>query len=266
MAAVAVAEPAALTLTDLPRALALHIFSLLPVDARACAACVCRGWGAALSERSLWLRLDLSPSSGVRVLVTDAVLAGAAAKARGQLAALDVSDCDLLSFHALLATVRANGGALRELCAGARGNFLHTLDTGRVHRLLEAAPQLAACHADVLGGAAVADARRMLRNEPPFEPLRLRVLCVVFPANADEAGVCPGAGRRLGCPCVAAATGAQQRTATHAPRAGCDCARGGDTRGEKPSLFGVPPFARVCACVGTPAGRRHADGAFDYPA
>jgi hypothetical protein len=115
----AVAEELALTLTDLPLPLAHKIASLLPADARACAACVCSGWGAVLSERSLWTRLNLSPSSGVRVRVTDAVLASAAEKARGQLAALDFCGCEHLTFDALLGVVQANAGALRELCVGA---------------------------------------------------------------------------------------------------------------------------------------------------
>jgi hypothetical protein len=194
MAAVAVAEPAALTLTDLPRALALYLFSLLPVDARACAACVCRGWRHVTSEPSLWMRLDLSRSSGVAVRVTDAVLAGAAAKARGQLAALDVLDCARVSFEALLAVVQANGGALRELRVGASiAGARVSLNTDRVERLRQAAPLLTAFHADVrvgvAAGVSVADARRMLRNEPPFQPLRLHALSVRFPDDADEASV-----------------------------------------------------------------------------
>jgi hypothetical protein len=180
-----------LTLTSLPHAVALHIVSLLPADARACAACVCRGWGVVLSERSLWTRLNLSPASGVRVRVTDAVLAGAAAKARGQLAALNVSGCNEVSFDALLAVLRANAGALRELCVG--GSTYHTpqtLNADRVGRALLAAPQLLACYAVVLSpGVAAADARRMLRNEPPFQPLRVRALVVDFRAVADEAVV-----------------------------------------------------------------------------
>jgi hypothetical protein len=182
-------EPA-LTLTDLPLPLALHIASLLPADARACAACVCRGWGAVLSDVRLWTRLNLSPSSGVRVRVTDAVLAGAAAKARGQLAALDVSGCDHVSFDAVLAVVRANGGALRELCAGVcEHSKPQTLDADHIESLLLAAPQLTACHADVFGWSSVGDARRMLRNEPPFQPLRLRTLRTEFGHDADEASV-----------------------------------------------------------------------------
>jgi hypothetical protein len=184
-------EPA-LTLTSLPHAVALHIVSLLPADARACAACVCRGWGAVLSERSLWTRLDLSASSGVRVRVTDAVLAGAAAKARGQLAALDVSGCERVSFDALLAVVRANAGSLRELCfnviTGEHGTP-QTLDAILVERMVLAAPQLTACHADEFAAVDFADTHRLLRNEPPFQPLRLHALCVDFEVHADEASV-----------------------------------------------------------------------------
>jgi hypothetical protein len=186
----AVAERASSALPPLPLAIVLHVFSLLPADDRARAACVCRGWRSTLEEPSLWARLDLSPLGGVTRAVTDAQLAGAAAKARGQLAALDVSDCVRVSFDALLAVVRANVGALRELRVGAQGYGMpQTLNAGRVERLLQAAPQLAACHAEVLGESSIAAARRMLRNEPPFQPLRLRSVRVTFADDAEEASV-----------------------------------------------------------------------------
>jgi hypothetical protein len=187
MAAVVEPEPDDLTLTALPPVLVLHVFSLLPVDARARAACVCRGWRTTLDQRCLWTRLDLSPSSGVAVGVMDAALAGAARKARGQLTALDVSGCARVSFDALLAVLRANAGALRELRVGARQHASpQNLDADRVERLLQAAPQLVACHADAYGFSSVADACRMLRNEPPFQPLRLRALSVDFVARFDD--------------------------------------------------------------------------------
>jgi hypothetical protein len=185
MAAEAAPPPSALS--PLPLSLVHHIFSLLPPDVRARCACVCRGWHTTLLEPSLWTRLNLSPSSGVRVRVADAVLAGAAAKARGQLTALNILGCEAVSFDALLAVVRANGDALRELCVGV--HTLQTLNVDRVMQLLQAAPQLTACHADVraVTGIDVADARRMLRNETPFQPLRLHTLSVAFPDDADDA-------------------------------------------------------------------------------
>jgi hypothetical protein len=187
----AVAERESSALSPLPPALAIYVFSLLPADARARAACVCRGWRTTLEEPSLWTRLDLSPSSGVAVRETDAVLAGAAHKARGQLAALDVSELLFVTFDALLAVVRANGGALRELCVGVSAhNLPQSLNTDRVERLLQAAPHLAAFYAGVFGDDSVADARRMLRNEPPFQPLRVHALRVEFgDADTDEASV-----------------------------------------------------------------------------
>jgi hypothetical protein len=175
-------------LETLPDALVRKVLALLPADARALAACVCRGWGAVLAEVSLWTRLNLSPSSGVTSEVTDVVLAGAAAKARGQLAALDVSGCHDVSFDALFGVVHANGGALRDLRVGARAFTEQTLDAERMEILVLAAPQLVACYADVLSHlVAVADARRMLRNEPPFQPLRLRALRISFQGDVDEA-------------------------------------------------------------------------------
>jgi hypothetical protein len=138
----------------------------------------------------LWTRLDLSSSSGVRVRVTDAVLAGAAAKARGQLAALDVSGCDDVNFIALLAVVRANAGALHELRAGAReSGTRRILSSGDIAHLSLTAPQLTAFHAHTVGWSNVADARRMLRNEPPFAPLRLRTVHIDaagFGGDADD--------------------------------------------------------------------------------
>jgi hypothetical protein len=133
----------------------------------------------------------LSPSSGVRVRVTDAVLAGAAAKARGQLAALDVLSCDGVAFDALLAVVTANAGALRELHIGAPTYDEQNLDMEMesLKRLLQAAPQLAACEAAYWLDVDVADARRMLRNEPPFQPLRVRALTLDCRVVADEASV-----------------------------------------------------------------------------
>jgi hypothetical protein len=182
----AAAEHASSALSPLPPALVLHVFSLLPADVLARAACVCRGWRATLLERSLWSRLDLTRSSGVRVHVTDAVLASAAAKARGALAALNVTECGNVTFDALLGVVRANGGALRELCAGTLDDSLQTLDADRLERLLQAAPQLAACHARVYGISTVPEARRMLRNEPPFQPLRVHALFISFDDADDD--------------------------------------------------------------------------------
>jgi hypothetical protein len=59
----AAAERARTTLSPLPLALVLEIFSLLPVDTRLRCREVCRAWCATLENRSLWTRLDLREES-----------------------------------------------------------------------------------------------------------------------------------------------------------------------------------------------------------
>jgi hypothetical protein len=179
----AVAERASSALSPLPHAIVLDVFARLPVDERARCACVCRGWRAVMREPSLWTRLDLSPSSGVRVRVTGAVLQRASGLARGTLQALDVSGCDERIARDLLAVLTANAGALSELrvCHG-RYKELSLATTGA---LLRAAPRLRVCDADACGNEE--EAQSMLRNEPPFAPLRRRSLHVRWqPAGARE--------------------------------------------------------------------------------
>jgi hypothetical protein len=179
------------SLASLPPALTLQIFSLLPVDARARAACLSRGFHAVLSERSAWTRLDLSPSSGVTCTVTNAVLEAAASKAGGALTALDVSGCEDVTFEALHAVVAASSGTLRELCAGMwlpRFQFTR-LCSKRFKSLLRAAPQLHSFVADVHCFVGVLEARRLLRSEPPFQALRVRLLSVYVARDAHEASM-----------------------------------------------------------------------------
>jgi hypothetical protein len=160
----------------LPHALALTVFALLPLDVRLRCSEVCRGWRATLSDTSFWRRLDLSASGVSPKRVTDGLLRAAAARAGGQLEALDVSGCDAITREALVAVAAANTGALRELrlCG-----VLRTAAT--LEALLRAAPLCAAagaCVADVTVHR-VRDARRMLRGEPPFGALHLHELVLV---------------------------------------------------------------------------------------
>jgi hypothetical protein len=184
------AARSATTLSALPLALLQGILARLPVDARARACCVCCAWNAALAERGPWLRLDLSPLSGVAVALSDAVLRAASARAGGQLEALCVTRYTGLSFDALLAVATANGGALRELCTcsddpNPEDSTRMRHSTAMIRRLLRAAPHLRALTVDAMCSS-TAEASSMLRNDPPFEPLRLRELGF-RPANAPDA-------------------------------------------------------------------------------
>jgi hypothetical protein len=114
--ALAVTEPAPLTLAELPHALLLEVLSRLPVDCRLRCAEVCRAWRDALNERSLWRRLDLSPATGgLGRAADDGLLRAAAAHAAGHLETLDVSGCGALYQGELPAVVAANSASLREL-------------------------------------------------------------------------------------------------------------------------------------------------------
>jgi hypothetical protein len=172
----------------LPLALVLHILSLLPVDCRLLCAGVCRSWRAALEERSLWTRLDLS-ASGVspKREVTNVLLRAAVARARGELVALELGDSKRVTFDALLAAVAANG-ALRELRTrniwSPENVRSYALDTDELQALLRAAPRLAVWEADVVCNE-LALAHRLLHNEPPFAPLRVHTL-MFEPAEGER--------------------------------------------------------------------------------
>jgi hypothetical protein len=177
----ATASDAVFPFASLPPVLALKIFAALPADTRLRCAEVCKPWCDAVAERSLWTRLDLSHTSGVTHEVTPALLRAAAAKARGALTALDVSDAwkPLDDDGALRAVLAANAGTLRELrCLGGRGQDWMRVPV--LEALLSAAPQLRLCEADMRCDD-VDVARRVLRNEGVFSPLRVHAACLFFP-------------------------------------------------------------------------------------
>jgi hypothetical protein len=170
------ADRAATALSPLPHAVVLAIFARLPADVRARCALVCRGWRAVVSEPSLWTRLDLSPSSGVSVAVTDAVLFAAAARARGGLTALDVSGGPLRA-DALRRVLAEHGGALTQLRSVEMEN---TIDVHELESLLTSAPRLTRWRLD--RDCSAAEALRVLRarEQPAFARCAVRRLRVSF--------------------------------------------------------------------------------------
>jgi hypothetical protein len=160
----------------LPRALQHAILRRVPVDARARCACLNSGWRDELAEVSLWTRLDLSRTSGVRVRVTDAVLRGASGLARGGLAALDVTGCEHVTHDELLPVVTSNARALAELRVQdwRVQRVAARLTCPNAEALLHAAPLLRVLEADM--SVTATEAPRMLRNEAPFGPLHVRRL------------------------------------------------------------------------------------------
>ncbi len=180
----------ATTLLSLPPPLILRIFGLLPVDCRLRCAEVCRGWRSVLAERSAWTRLDVSLASGMYPMgrPLSALLRCASARAGGALQSLRV-DTHVVDVHeaALLEMLAANAGALRELRV-IRGRHDSWLRLPTVETLLRAAPQVRVLTADGLACDDAEAARRALRNEAPFAPLRVTTMAVVL-QRADDAAV-----------------------------------------------------------------------------
>ena len=161
-------------LDTLPQALVLRFFALLPVDARARAATVCRAWRAMLAEQSLWTRLDFTAASGVRN-PTWAMLLAAVARAGGQLQELSVFFKGEETYEQLLPLLAANAATMRELriVDDSSGRLLASaLRPAVVAALLRAAPGL---RLTTGVRCSRADALPVLRMEPPFERLRLHI-------------------------------------------------------------------------------------------
>jgi hypothetical protein len=189
----AAVERATTALSPLPLSVVLHIFSLLPVDCRLRCAEVCRCWRSVLTERSLWTRLDLSVTSGVFVRAPpdfrkplDALLRCAAVRSGGALQSLHING-GCVSHETLLEVVAANGGALGELHA-RDGVTWNGFSAAEGEALLSAAPLLRVFGTGMYCTDEDAQvARRALRNEAPFGPLRVHTLYAEV--DIDEAAV-----------------------------------------------------------------------------
>jgi hypothetical protein len=184
---------AAMQLEALPHECQLLIFSSLPPDERARCCVVRRSWNALLAHSDFWKVLDVSPVTSVLARpATEALLRGAAARARGALVKLDASGSDHMMVHALPDIAAANAGTLLDVRVhvalrddGWGPYYSNCLDCRDVEVFLTAAPSVRLLETEVRC-MSVTDARRMLRGIPPFQPLRLRQVNVL-PHGADAA-------------------------------------------------------------------------------
>jgi hypothetical protein len=155
------------------------VSSYLCADTRLIAAAVCRAWRAALDDPSLWLTLQLSPSCAAppEAPPRDALLAAAAARARGGLTALDVRACERLTSAALADVLRANAGALERVDVTC-GASERVMAAPALRELLSACgPRLRAFITDV-EVKCLAEAAPLLAGAPPFGALHCRCLRV----------------------------------------------------------------------------------------
>ena len=162
--------------SPLPRFFVRAVFFLLPADQRLRCSEVSRAWRALLADTSLWSFLTLSTKSGC-TRFSEALFRAVVAKAGGQLRVLDVYGRigEELSTPTLLDALASNATSLKLLIALSPSvSTWHT--PAQVENLLEAAP-LSLCFLNVHPDN-VEQARRCLRNEPPYGRLRLDGLLV----------------------------------------------------------------------------------------
>ena len=157
----------------LPEPVLRVIMLALPVDARAQAACVCRGWRAFLADVSLWQVLDLTPAGGVvTTRVTENLVRGAVARAAGQLRVyswMNVPNGHLAGL--LFAVPLTDGAELQQVKTDVY------LSVDHVAAMLAAAPRLQVLNAGGFGRCT--ELLPVLRNEPPYGPLRISELYVM---------------------------------------------------------------------------------------
>jgi hypothetical protein len=167
----------------LPHVLALAIFSRLTVEQRLRCIEVCRGWRATLADHNAWFQLDLTRADGSEC--SEALLRAATSRACGQLRLLRLACGDALQV-ALFDVAVDNAVTLQELRISTPATtYPQRRSVEDLEELLRAAPQLRTLAADVVCFDA-ADAQPVLRNEPPFGPVRVRHLTVgLHVATAD---------------------------------------------------------------------------------
>ena len=163
-------------LSPLPRGFVRAVFLLLPVDTRLRCSEVSRAWRALLADTSLYTRLNLSLDSGL-ARFNLALLRTAAAKAGGRLRALDFTGQNLEADvrPGVREVVASNAATLIELRVYTDGWWAFE----EVRALLEAAPALQFLEMSVQIDRDRQVARAMLRNEPPYQALRMRRLMMV---------------------------------------------------------------------------------------
>ena len=188
------AEPARTLLSSLPPPVAAKVFALVPVDTRLRCREVCRAWRAVLDDPGNWSRLDLREESvavtfghlafAAQDLAWSALLQAALTRARGSLRELLTGPFEEMRKHIqdaeILRVAAENAGTLRVL------HISTELHQDTVVEFLNAAPQLEALEAEVLVFD-YATAHQMLRNIPPYGPLRIHSLCLYASPEEDAA-------------------------------------------------------------------------------
>jgi hypothetical protein len=167
----------------LPEEALRAIMLALPVDDRARAACVRRSWRALLADPSLWQVLNLTRTGGVAAeRVTENLVRGAVARAAGSLRFLRLGgEADWPdSAASLVELIESDGAELQH------HSSYYWLTVAQLQHVLAAAPRMQTLTAAVDGQCK--ELLFVLRNDPPFGPLRvtnLRFFCDAEATAAD---------------------------------------------------------------------------------
>ena len=144
----------------------------LPVDARARAACVCRSWRAFLADPEMRQVLHLTVAEGVEAERATVDLARGAGRTQALFLTGLAWPRSLTLRPLLLDVVVPHQAELQWLYTDAH------LDVRDVEPLFAAAPRLQRLNADVSGPCK--EVISVLRNDPPYGPLRVAELQVWF--------------------------------------------------------------------------------------
>ncbi len=163
----------------LPEALLHALLALLPLDARACAACVCRPWRAATAQRMYWQHVDFGAMGDARsrVDVDAATLARVCSAARcgGVLETLDASTLlDACPDAVATEMLRLHGATLRELRLPGQQTLFRAPSLDSLRTLAATAPALRALHAPC-AVKTFAEAVEALEAPPPLRVSALQV-------------------------------------------------------------------------------------------
>lgn len=176
------------TIASLPPALLCRVLSFVPTESRLRCFEVCRAWRAALAPAALWTRLDLCGIFPGRIAwKVNGLLRCAAGRSGNALASLcmDLKSGNWLTEEVLLEVLAANAGTLRELHSVSDPHS--SLDVPLLEAILRAVPQLHTFHANSLLSEDYDATRRMVCNEAPFGPLRIKVLNLGLPEAGPAA-------------------------------------------------------------------------------
>jgi hypothetical protein len=183
--------------------LTLEVLLKLPLLAKVRAREVCRAWRAELSRPELWAVLDATADSRYRESVTALRVASRLAAAGVRELHIPASLCSTSTTGReyrrpniaprVLDVIKANAQSLRVLrvvgddsCIGVAQAMYKVHAIAEVMQLLQAAPWLERLEMDVRCES-VEQALGVLRNVPPFGPLRVRRLCL--PRTYGQAAV-----------------------------------------------------------------------------